>query len=83
MSDLEETIRKLAAKGEITHLTLAPTHNKGKLTWQGGYRDASSMGYRIGIADDPVDALMEALTTRHMEPSSNPPPKRSRGKDLI
>jgi hypothetical protein len=40
MSDLEETIRKLAAKGEITHLTLAPTHNKGKLTWQGGYRDA-------------------------------------------
>lgn len=60
---LESRIRALANAGEITHITLAPTWpKKGEpLQWQAAYRDAVSPGYRIGIARDPVDALMECL----------------------
>lgn len=70
---LEDRIRLLAKRGEITHITLAPT---GKNQWQASYRDSTSVGYRIQIADDPVSALMECLNSKAIEP------KRSR-RDLV
>lgn len=73
--NLEDRIRQLAKSGQITHITLAPTIKRG---WQAGYRDATSDGYRVGIADDPIDALMEALSIRN-----KPIVPRGPRKDLI
>lgn len=66
---LENRIRALAKAGQLTHITLAPTWpKKGEpQKWQAGYRDAVSLGYRVEIENDPVDALMKCLNSAPVE----------------
>lgn len=82
MSDLESTIRKLADKGQLNHLTLIyKGDGKRSHIFSAGYRDATSAGYAMVEDADPVKALMAALTAPRSKPAAKPTPKRAR--DLI
>jgi len=60
---LDEAIRAAAKRGDISHLTLAPRHDKNNLvSWQAGFRHVDAQGYVCEIADDPVEALLSALS---------------------
>jgi hypothetical protein len=54
---LEQRIRDLAARGEITHLSLTP-RAKG---WAATYTPASVMGVSFAEDGDPVKAIEAAL----------------------
>jgi hypothetical protein len=69
---LDDIIRQLAKKGQITHITLGPTYRDSKTRWQASYRDATSNGYKVEIADDPVDALATVLTDRRSKAIPRP-----------
>lgn len=54
---LEDAIREMAARGEITHLSLTP---RGK-NWGASFSPASSMGNAFGEDKDPVEAIFQAF----------------------
>lgn len=60
MQNLEEVIRDLAARGELTHLSLTP-RGKGFSASFGAASPAG--GYGFGEAADPVDAILNAIET--------------------
>jgi hypothetical protein len=60
MASLEDLIRAVVKKGDLTHLTLAPT-SKGE--WQAAWRPASSTGYRMSTHEDPIVALVDLFRT--------------------
>lgn len=67
MSDLEDLIRDVAARGELTHLSLAPRkieqgENKFVNGWGATFAPASVMGNTFGESTDPVEALKSAIT---------------------
>lgn len=66
MKNLEEIIQERAARGELSHLSLvasfAPRGNGVK--WRAVFRGASAgIHGEHAEADDPVEALREAITT--------------------
>lgn len=56
MSTLEETLRDLATRGEITHISLVPS----KQGWRATYAPASIFGNSIAEDRDPVKAILMA-----------------------
>lgn len=83
MSDLENTILKLADKGQLNHITLIyKGDGKRNHIFSAGYRDATSAGYTMVEHADPVKALMMALTAPRSKPAAKPAPKRS-ARDLM
>lgn len=73
MSELEQAIRDLAARGEISHISLSPSQN-GTL-WRGSYAMCSTFGVSFAEDKDPVVALTQAMTTARLK--RRPPTKRS------
>jgi hypothetical protein len=66
MTTLDETLRALAKRGEISHISLAPSQN-GKM-WRGAFAMCSKYGVSFAEDADPVQALMLACTTAKMKP---------------
>lgn len=58
MADLEKTIRDLAERGEITHLSLVP-RGKG---WSATFATAGTFETVFVEGSDPIETLMDALT---------------------
>jgi len=62
---IEDRIRELAKKGELTHLSLIPKFNpRGSDYWQAVYSPAKKWGHSYGEDADPVAALEKALNGR-------------------
>ena len=66
MAELEDTIRDLASRGEITHLSLTPRQiaagpNKTVPGWAATFSPASSYGNIFAESTDPIDALLQAV----------------------
>lgn len=60
---LEELIRDMAQRGELTHLSLSPVHDGKKHTWAASFCAASPIGgYTFILDDDPAEALCRAIT---------------------
>jgi hypothetical protein len=79
---LEDTIRDLAKRGEISHISLTPSQN-GKL-WRGSFTMCSHFGVSFAEDADPVQALMLAFTSAKLKkprtkidlkPSAEPEPE--------
>lgn len=60
MASLEDTIRDLAARGEISHISLVPSQN-GKL-FRASFAPCSVFGVVFAEDVDPVKALVKACT---------------------
>lgn len=58
---LEETIRDLAKRGELTHISLTPSQNGKK--WRALFAPASVFGNSFAEDADPVKAIMLACDT--------------------
>lgn len=60
---LEARLRALAAKGELTHFSLAAVAGKGPkgVVWSASYCPASSWGAGFGRDADPIKAAMMAF----------------------
>lgn len=81
MSDtrnLEEVLRDLAARGEISHVSLTPSPDKivdGKQVWRASFAMCSKFGVSFAEDTDPVKAIQIALTTAPLKrraPSARP-----------
>lgn len=59
MANLEDTIRDLATRGELTHLSLAP--NQSGPGWRASFAPASHFGVCFGGDLDPVKAILLAV----------------------
>jgi len=79
---LEDLLRDLAKRGEISHISLTPSQN-GKL-WRGSFTMCSHFGVSLAEDADPVQALMLALTSAKLKkprakldlkPNAGPEPK--------
>lgn len=68
-SKLEDAIRQMVGKGELTHLSLIPAGRDG---WSASFSPASAFGSVQVTADDPVEALVEALNWKPPRKSSAP-----------
>ena len=60
MSDLEGTLRALARNGRLNHVSVGFINGK----WSGSYRGVDDRDGRLFEANDPVAAIMGALTGR-------------------
>ncbi len=70
--NLEDLIRGLAARGELSHISLVgPTDVKRKK-----FRAAFAMSSKFGVSfaehEDPVEAIRIACTTAKMKPQRQP-----------
>lgn len=63
---LEDVIRDLAKRGELTHLSLTPSQDGKK--WRASFAMSSKFGISFGEDVDPVKALILACTTAKMKP---------------
>lgn len=61
MKSLEDTIRKLAKDGELSHISLAHSPRGGGV-FGCSYRGASAGNYRHAEDADPVKAILTAIT---------------------
>jgi len=62
MSGLEERIRDLAERGNLTHISLTPRHDGRKLLgWAASYSPATGWGQGFGLDADPVTAILTAI----------------------
>jgi hypothetical protein len=66
MSELEDLIRDVCSRGELTHLSLSPRkiergENKFVNGWGATFSPASVMGNTFGENVDPVEALKSAI----------------------
>ena len=78
MSDIETTLRSLAKSGRLNHVSVGFINGK----WSGSYRGVDHNDFRIFAADDPVSALIGALTGKKVAPPV--PPKVARAtKKLV
>lgn len=62
---LEDTIRDLAKRGEISHISIVPSQN-GKM-WRASFAMCTMFGVSHAEDADPVRAIMLALTTAKMK----------------
>lgn len=93
MSDLEELIRDVAQRGELTHLSLTPRRmeieegsNKFVHGWSATLAPSSSTGNTFGFDPDPVKALKTAIEEarlRRRSPNAAPPVARNAQKAAI
>lgn len=72
-SALEDAIRNLAARGEISHISLTPS--QGGKKWRGSYAMCSTFGVSFAEDEDPIKALTLAMTTARLK--SRAPTKRA------
>ncbi len=59
--NLEETIRDLAKRGELTHISLTPS--QGGKKWRALFAPASTFGNSFAEDVDPVKAIQLACTS--------------------
>lgn len=59
MANLEDMIRDLAKRGELTHLALTPTPSG--TAWRAVFAPASQFGVCHGADPDPVKAMLLAI----------------------
>jgi hypothetical protein len=80
---LDERLREIAARGELTHLSLIPVAGKGTapggVVFSASYSPASTWGHAICTHPDPVEALMMAIDEklppeRRRKPVEEAPP---------
>ena len=66
--NLEDILRALAANGELTYISLAPTAGKGPggIGWAATYSPASRWANGFGKHDDPVEAIKLAINDERM-----------------
>jgi hypothetical protein len=62
---LETIIRDLAARGELSHISLTPSSDGKK--WRGSFTMCSKYGVSFGEDKDPIEALRIACTTAKMK----------------
>lgn len=65
---LEDRIRELAARGELTHVSLAPSGKK----WMASYAPASVFGTSQAEHADPVQAILDAFDGIKLKRRSTP-----------
>lgn len=65
MANLEDTLRDLAKRGEISHISLVPSQN-GK-AWRGSFAMCSHFGVSFAEDADPVKAVLLACTTAKLK----------------
>lgn len=63
---LEMAIVGLAKARKLGHLTLSSTPQEGGM-FQANHRAPGETGYKVAINDDPVEALLDALSPRYSE----------------
>jgi hypothetical protein len=78
---LEDTLRDIVARGELSHLSLAPSQG-GKM-WRASFAMCSHFGVSFAEDKDPVQAIIVALTsaklkkprtTINLKPGAEPEP---------
>lgn len=62
---LEETIRNLVARGDLSHVSLAM--NSSHTKWRASFTPCSTFGTTFSENEDPVKALMLAITTTKLK----------------
>ena len=79
MPSLEDTLRDIAARGELSHLSLAPSQG-GKM-WRASFAMCSHFGVSFAEDADPAPAIILALTSAklkrprvHLDLKPNPEP---------
>lgn len=65
MPSLEETIREIAARGDMSHISLVPSQ-KGNL-WRASFTPCSVFGISFAEDADPVKALQLAMTSTKLK----------------
>ncbi len=65
MPTLEDTIRDLAKRGEISHISLVPS--QGGKTWRATFAMCRHFGVSFAEDADPVKAVLLALTTAKLK----------------
>ena len=66
---IEDRIRELAKKGELTHLSLIPRIDRnGVITFSASYAPSKKWGHSYGEDADPVTAMEKALNGRVIAP---------------
>lgn len=65
-SNLEDVLRDLAKRGEISHISLTPAQN-GTL-FRASFAMCSNFGISFAEDADPVKAIITACTTAKMKP---------------
>lgn len=76
--NLEDTIRSLASRGEISHISLVPSQDGKK--WRGSFAMCSKFGISFAEDADPIKALSLACTTAKMR--SRPAERRPASIEL-
>jgi hypothetical protein len=66
MVNLEDVLRDLAKRGEISHISLVPSQN-GKL-WRASFAMCSKFGVSFAEDADPAKAIIIACTTAKTKP---------------
>jgi hypothetical protein len=72
---LEDVLRDLAKRGEISHISLAPSQNGRQ--WRASFAMCSKFGVSFAEDADPAKAIILACTTAKMKP------QRATKSDLI
>jgi len=75
---VDDVLRDLAKRGEISHISLVPSQN-GKL-WRASFAMSSKFGVSFAEDADPARAIIIACTTAKMKP--RPAQKRGASMDL-
>ena len=57
---LETTLRDLAARGELTYVSVVPVAGKGGIVYSATVAPASKFGHVFGRDADPVKAILKA-----------------------
>jgi hypothetical protein len=70
---LEDTIRELAARGEISDIGLSMNSTYTK--WRASFTPCSKFGVSYAEDEDPVKALQLALTSAHLRKPRSGSPK--------
>ena len=64
--NLEDVIHDLVARGELSHLSIAPSQD-GKM-WRASFTMCSKFGASFAEDEDPVKAIIVACTSAKMKP---------------
>lgn len=82
MPDLDQTIRDLAARGEISHISLTARHEGTKqIGWHASFSPAGTYGVTTAEGSDPIEVLIAALTSAKLKRRS-PPHKPAKERDV-
>lgn len=61
---LEQTLRDLAERGELTYLSVVPIAGKGGIVYSARYTPATGFGHGDGSDADPVGAMLKAIADK-------------------